>query len=49
MEQAGASISEIQRRLGHENATTTRLYLGRLHASENPYASTLDDLFGIGD
>ena len=49
MEKAGAPISEIQSRLGHESAATTSVYLKQLHAAENPYAEALDDLFGIGE
>jgi integrase len=49
MEKAGAPISEIQNRLGHESAATTSIYLKQLHAADNPYAATLDDMFGVGD
>ena len=49
LNEAGASISEIQHRLGHESAATTSMYLDRLHAADNPYAAQLDDLFGIGE
>lgn len=49
MEQSGAPLSEIQKRLGHESAATTSIYLERLQAADNPYAAKLDDLFGIGD
>lgn len=49
MEQANAPISVIQNRLGHASAATTSIYLDRLHAAENPYAGTLDDMLGTGD
>jgi site-specific recombinase XerD len=49
MDEAGASITEIQNRLGHESAATTSIYMERLHAAENPYVSNLDDMLGTGD
>jgi integrase len=49
MERAGAPISEIQRRLGHESAATTSLYLEQLHSSENPHAGAIEDMLGVGD
>ncbi len=47
MDEAGASITEIQNRLGHESAATTSIYMERLHAAENPYASKLDEALGL--
>jgi site-specific recombinase XerD len=49
MESTGATISEIQNRLGHESAATTSIYLAQLHAAENPHSDQLDSLFGTGD
>jgi len=47
MEDAGAKVSEIQSRLGHANLATTGRYLAALSSAENPYATTLESLFGI--
>jgi integrase/recombinase XerC len=48
MEKAGAPLSEIQHRLGHENITTTSIYLKAVRSADNPYASRLSARFGIG-
>jgi integrase len=48
MEKAGAPLSEIQHRLGHENITTTSIYLKAVRSADNPYASKLSARFGIG-
>jgi integrase len=48
MEKAGAPLSEIQHRLGHENITTTSIYLRAVRSADNPYASRLSARFGIG-
>ncbi len=48
MIEAGAPITELQYRLGHENITTTSIYTKRLRGAENPYASKLSSRFGIG-
>jgi len=47
MEAAGASLSEIGERLGHSNYKVTADYMKQLHSSENKYASTLEEMFGI--
>lgn len=47
MEQAGATASEIQRRLGHSNLSTTGIYLAQLRNNENPYSDELESLFGV--
>jgi site-specific recombinase XerD len=49
MEQSGASLTEIQNRLGHESAATTSIYMERLHSAENPYSGKIDDLLGTWD
>ena len=47
MEKSGATISEIQQRLGHASAATTSIYLAALRSDENPHADALADLFGV--
>lgn len=47
MEDAGAKVSEIQRRLGHANIATTGRYLAELASASNPYADALERRFGI--
>jgi integrase len=47
MDQVGASVSEIQARLGHESLATTGQYLSRLKSAENKHAERLAALFGI--
>jgi integrase len=47
MEKAGAAVSEIQARLGHESLQTTGRYLASLRRAENSHADKLDELFGI--
>jgi integrase len=47
MEATGATLSEIQARLGHSNAATTGLYLAALKRAENPHADDLARLLGI--
>lgn len=47
METAGASVSEIQARLGHESLATTGRYLAQLRQAENKHADRLADLLGI--
>jgi integrase/recombinase XerD len=48
MEEAGASISEIQARLGHESLATTGRYLAQLDQDENKYGDLLSSMLGIG-
>lgn len=48
MEAQGARLSDIGARLGHSNLQTTSVYLQRLHAAENKFASGLETAFGIG-
>lgn len=47
LEDAGAKISEIQKRLGHASAATTSIYLQALRADENPYAEDLVKVLGV--
>jgi integrase/recombinase XerC len=47
MEKAGASVSEIQARLGHESLATTGRYLAQLKQAENRHAEVLASLLGI--
>lgn len=47
MEQHGAKLSEIQRKLGHKNIATTSLYLQVLASDENPYAEAIEQSIGI--
>jgi integrase len=49
MEDAGAKVSEIQARLGHESLATTGRYLAALRSGENPHATRVAALFGIDD
>jgi integrase len=45
MEDAGAKVSEIQARLGHESLDTTGRYLAALKRNENPHSAALDKMF----
>jgi integrase/recombinase XerD len=47
LEQAGAPLSEIQRRLGHANVATTSRYLTALRSADNPYGHALTTLLGL--
>lgn len=47
MEQSGAPLTEIQKRLGHANAATTGRYMERHTSNANPYAAQLAMLFGL--
>jgi site-specific recombinase XerD len=47
MEQQGAKLSEIQRRLGHKNIATTSLYLQALGREDNPFAEEIEHLLGV--
>lgn len=49
MEKAGAKVSDIQARLGHESLQTTGRYLAALDSAENAHADDLARMFGIGD
>jgi integrase len=48
MLEAGAPITELQHRLGHEHIVTTSIYTKRLRSADNPYATKLSARFGIG-
>jgi integrase len=47
MEAMGASISEIQRQLGHSDLSSTDLYLRGLASEENPYVSQIAQRLGL--
>src|SRR6266702_29753 len=47
MQEAGASITDIQSRLGHESLATTGIYLARLKSAYNPYAEKIAGMFGL--
>lgn len=47
LEDAGAKVSEIQARLGHEDLSTTGRYLAQLHQSENKHMGRLSALYGL--
>ena len=49
MEDAGAKVSAIQARLGHESLATTGRYLAALKMADNRHADTLAELFGLAD
>jgi integrase len=49
MEDAGAKVSEIQARLGHDSLATTGRYLAALRSGENPHATQVAALFGIDE
>jgi site-specific recombinase XerD len=46
-EVAGASLSEIGERLGHQSLKTTSDYLKRLHSAENKHIKKLESLYGV--
>lgn len=47
MIEAGATINEIQARLGHESLATTGRYVAMLQSAENRHADTLAAMLGI--
>jgi integrase len=47
MEAAGASVSEIQARLGHESLATTGRYLAQLKQDENKHGDVITAMLGI--
>ena len=47
MEKAGAKVSTIQGRLGHESLATTGRYLAALSSAENEYADAISSTIGI--
>jgi len=47
LEDAGAKVSDIQARLGHESLATTGRYLAALRRDENPHADALAAMFGM--
>ena len=47
MEDAGARLSEIQKRLNQKNAATTSIYLERKRRDKNSYADTVAAVLGI--
>jgi integrase len=47
MEQAGASLTDIQARLGHASAKTTADYLNALKSADNPFVDRLEALLGL--
>lgn len=49
MVKAGATLNEIQARLGHESLATTGRYVAMLQSAENAYAETISELFGLDE
>jgi site-specific recombinase XerD len=49
MEAAGAKVSDIQARLGHESLATTGRYLAALKSAENEHADALAHRFGFDE
>ena len=49
MIEEGASINEIQARLGHESLATTGKYVAMLQSSENRLADKISEAFGLED
>jgi integrase len=49
LEDAGAKVSDIQARLGHESLATTGRYLAALRRAENPHADAMATMFGMED
>jgi integrase len=47
MDAVGASVSEIQARLGHSNLAKTGRYLAKLRSAKNSHADDLAALFGL--
>ena len=47
MEKAGASLTDIQARLGHASAKTTADYLNALKSADNPFVDRLEALLGL--
>jgi len=47
MEDAGAKVSDIQARLGHESLATTGRYLAALKQDVNPQAADIASIFGL--
>lgn len=47
MHKQGASLQEIGRGLGHKNLKTTSDYMEEVLGYENPYASKLEDAYGL--
>lgn len=47
LEDAGAKVSEIQARLGHEDLGTTGRYLAQLQQGENRHLGRLSALYGL--
>ncbi len=49
MEAVGAKLSDIGARLGHNDLSTTSVYMQRMHQAENPFAAKLEESFGISN
>lgn len=49
MQEAGAKLTDIQRRLQHDNAATTGIYLNKLKESQNAYSGKIVELLGLKD
>ncbi|NJK82081.1 MAG: tyrosine-type recombinase/integrase, partial [Chloroflexaceae bacterium] len=47
MVQSGATVTDIQRKLGHRSLQTTTVYLEALASAENPYAAALLATLGV--
>ena len=46
MKKAGASISDISKRLGHSDEKTTRAYIAQQESAINPHINALEAMFG---
>jgi site-specific recombinase XerD len=47
MIRAGATLPELQARLGHESLATTGIYARALSSDENPHADKIAEMLGI--
>jgi len=47
MIRAGATLPELQARLGHESLATTGIYAKALGSDENPHADKIAAMLGI--